>query len=95
MSKKAKIFLTLWPALILALVVVNILISLGNQSIQTEVSERQQEIAQTIQLETLNRQLVTVLASLAVKTNDQQLKKILADSGVNLGNEPESAPAKK
>jgi predicted Holliday junction resolvase-like endonuclease len=95
MSKKAKIFLTLWPALIVLLVVVNILISVGNQSIQAEVSERQQEIAQTIQLETLNRQLVTVLASLAMKTNDEQLKKILAESGINLGNTPEGAPAKK
>jgi predicted Holliday junction resolvase-like endonuclease len=95
MSKKAKMFLILWPALILVLVVVNILISLGNQSIQAEVSERQQEIAQTIQLETLNRQLVTVLASLALKTNDEQLKKILVESGVDLGNAPESAPAKK
>jgi hypothetical protein len=95
MSKKAKMFLILWPALILVLVVVNILISLGNQSIQAEVSERQQDIAQTIQLETLNRQLVTVLASLALKTNDEQLKKILAESGVDLGNAPESAPAKK
>jgi uncharacterized protein YpmS len=95
MNKKAKIFLTLWSALILVLVVVNIVISLGNQSIQAEVSERQQEIAQTMQLETLNRQLVTVLASLAMKTNDEQLKKILAESGVNLGNAPENAPAKK
>jgi predicted Holliday junction resolvase-like endonuclease len=95
MSKKAKMFLILWPALILVLVVVNILISLGNQSIQAEVSERQQDIAQTIQLETLNRQLVTVLASLALKTNDEQLKKILVESGVDLGNAPESAPAKK
>ena len=95
MSKKTKIFLILWPALILVLVVVNILISLGNQSIQAEVSERQQEIAQTIQLEALNRQLVTVLASLALKTNDEQLKKILAESGIDLGSGPEGAPAKK
>ena len=85
MTKKTKIFLTIWSSLLVVLVLVNILISLGNQSIQAEVAERQQEIAQTIQLETLNRQLITVLASLAVKTNDEQLKKVLADSGVNLG----------
>lgn len=95
MTKKSKLLLSLWSALILVLVLVNILISLGNQSIQAEVSERQQEIAQTIQLEALNRQLITVLASLAVKTNDEQLKKVLADSGINLGNNPEGAPAKK
>jgi len=78
-----------------SVVYVSPLKALGNQSIQAEVSERQQEIAQTMQLETLNRQLVTVLASLAMKTNDEQLKKILAESGVNLGNAPENAPAKK
>jgi predicted Holliday junction resolvase-like endonuclease len=95
MTKKAKIFLTAWSALILLVVVVNILITVGNQSIQSEVSERQQEIAQTIQLEALNRQLVTVLANMALKTNDEQLKKLLAESGVNLGSAPENAPVKK
>jgi len=95
MTKKAKIVLTIWSAIILVLVLVNILVALGNQSVQAEVSERQQEIAQTIQLEALNRQLVTVLANMAVKTNDEQLKKLLAESGVNLGNAPENPPATK
>jgi len=95
MTKKAKIVLTIWSAIILVLVLVNILVALGNQSVQAEVSERQQEIAQTIQLEALNRQLVTVLANMAVKTNDEQLKKLLAESGVNLGNAPENSPATK
>ena len=95
MTKKIKIILTSWSALILLVVVVNILIAVGNQSIQSELSERQQEIAQTIQLESLNRQLVAVLANMAVKTNDEQLKKLLTDSGVNLGSEPENPPAKK
>ncbi len=87
--------MTVWSVLVLVLVLLNILIGLGNQSVQAEVTERQQEIAQTIQLEALNRQLVTVLASMAVKTNDAQLKKLLADSGVNVGNEAEAAPQKK
>ena len=87
--------MTIWSVLVLVLVLLNILIGLGNQSVQAEVTERQQEIAQTIQLEALNRQLVTVLASMAVKTNDAQLKKLLADSGVNVGNEAEVAPQKK
>src|SRR5262249_19304677 len=54
-----------------------------------------QEIAQTIQLEALNRQLVTVLASMAVKNNDAQLKKLLAGSGVNLDETAETSPPKK
>ena len=95
MSKKFRILLTSWSALLIVLVVVNILIALGNQSIQAEMAERQQEIAQTIQLETLNRQLVTVLANMAIKTNDEQLKKLLADTGINLDAAPEGAPVKK
>lgn len=95
MTKKTKIFMTAWSVLVLILVLVNIVIGLGNQSIQAEVTERQQEIAQTIQLEALNRQLVTVLASMAVKTNDAQLKKLLADSGVNVGDSVEASPQKK
>jgi len=95
MTRKTKLLMTAWSVLILVLVLVNILVSLGNQSIQAEVSERQQEIAQTIQLEALNRQLVTVLASMAVKTNDVQLKKLLADSGVNLDETAETSPPKK
>ena len=95
MTKKTKLFMTAWSVLVLILVLVNIVIGLGNQSIQAEVTERQQEIAQTIQLEALNRQLVTVLASMAVKTNDAQLKRLLADSGVNVGDSVEAAPQKK
>jgi predicted Holliday junction resolvase-like endonuclease len=94
-GKKIRILLTSWAALILLLVIVNILIAMGNQSIQADMAERQQEIAQTIQLETLNRQLITVLANMAMKTNDEPLKKLLAESGINLDAAPESAPAKK
>src|SRR5262245_22837482 len=97
MSKTVKIVLTVMAVLILLLVLLNILMGLGNQSVQAEVGERQQMIAQTIQLEALNRQLVTVLVNLALKTNDEQLKKLLAESGINLSPGPETAapPAKK
>ena len=92
MTKKSKLILTILSSLVLLLVVVNIFVSLGNQSIQSEVGERQQVIAQTIQLENLNRQLISVLANLALKTNDEALKKVLAASGINL---PGAASAKK
>jgi predicted Holliday junction resolvase-like endonuclease len=95
MSKTKKILLTTWSGLILLLVVMNILIAMGNQSIQAEVAERQQDIAQTIQLETLNRQLITVLANMALKTNDERLKKLLAETGINLDAAPQGAPAQK
>jgi predicted Holliday junction resolvase-like endonuclease len=95
MSKKVKIVLTTLAVLVLLLVLINILIGLGNQSLQAEVGERQQVIAQTMQLEALNRQLITVLVNLAMKTNDEQLKKVLAESGINLSMGPEPAPPKK
>lgn len=95
MSKVLKIILTAGSALLLLLVIVNVLIALGNQSMQTEVAERQQEIAQTIQLEALNRQLITVLANMALKTNDERLKKLLAETGINLDVPGAAAPPKK
>jgi hypothetical protein len=96
MSKTVKIIQTTLSVLILLLVLVNIVLGLGNQSIQAEIGERQQMIAQTIPLENLNRQVITVLANLALKTNDEQLKKLLAEGGIDLGG-PESPapPAKK
>ena len=95
MTKRMKIVLTAWSGLILLLVILNIFLGLGNQSIQAEVGERQQEIAQTIQLEGLNRQLITVLANMALKTNDERLKKLLAEAGINLDVAPQGAPPKK
>ena len=95
MTKIVKIVLTTSSSLLLLLVVINIFIGLGNQSIQAEVGERQQVIAQTMQLETLHRQLINVLANLALKTNDEPLKKVLLSAGINLGGGPEGAPAKK
>jgi hypothetical protein len=93
MAKKARLVLTVLSSLILLLVAVNIMLSLGNQSIQAEVGERQQMIAQTLQLESFNRQLIGVLANMALKTNDEELKKVLAEGGIDLGFE--RAPVKK
>ncbi len=95
MTKKAKIILTGLSVLVLLLVLVNIFIGLGNQSIQSDVSDRQQIIAHTMQLEALNRQLINVLANLALKTNDEPLMGVLAQAGINLQAGAQSkAPAK-
>jgi hypothetical protein len=78
--------------LTLVLVVLNILFSLGNQSIQADVNERQQIIAQAIQMEQLNRQVVAVLANMAMKSNDEQLKGLLSESGFGFGG-PSQSPS--
>ena len=89
---KGNLLPTILAVLTLLLVIANIILALSNQTLQAEVSERQQFIAQAIQLESLNRQVISVLANMAMKTNDGQLKQLLMASGVNLGPKPE-APA--
>lgn len=92
---KAGLIQIILAVLALVLVVANVLLTMGNQSVQADVNERQQFIAQSIQLEQLNRQVVAVLANMAMKSNDEQLKKLLAGTGVALGQGPESAGGSK
>jgi hypothetical protein len=86
---------TIVSCLLLVLVLVNILLAYGNQSLQSEVSERQQSIAQAIQLEAFYRHLVTVTAEIAVKSNDAQLKDLLKTSGFALDSQPEAGKPSK
>jgi hypothetical protein len=95
MAYKGKGVLTGLAVLMLLLVLVNILISLGNQSLRAEVSERQQFLAQSMQLEGLHREIITVLATVALKTNNDQLKSLLASQGINLGQSPPPAAGAK
>ena len=95
MIYKAKGVFTGLAVLLLLLVLVNILISLGNQSLRMEVNERQQFLAQSMQLEGLHREIITVLATVALKTNNDQLKSLLASQGINLGQSPPPAAGAK
>ena len=92
MVYKGKLPLTALAVLMLVLVLVNIVLSLGNQSLRAEVNERQQFIAQSIQLEGLHREIITALATVALKTNDEQLKSLLASQGISFS--PNPAPAR-
>jgi len=95
MIYQGKIPLTVLAVLVLVLVLVNILLSLGNQSVRAEVNERQQVLAQGMQLEGLHREIVTVLATVALKTNNDQLKSLLGSQGINLGQPPPPAGSPK
>jgi hypothetical protein len=88
MVYKGRVVLTIVTALMLVLALANVLLSLGNQSLRVEVNERQQLITQGMQLEGLHREIVTVLASIAVKNNDEQLKSLLASQGISFGADP-------
>ena len=77
-------FLTAVGALSLLLVIVNAVLFLGNRSSQIEVNNRQQYVQQSIQLEGLYREMVKALADLSVKTNDKQIKDMLASQGITV-----------
>lgn len=95
MVYKGKTVLTIIGGLMLVLVLVNMLLSLGNQSLRMQVGERQQAITQAMQLEAVHREIVAAIATVALKTNDQQLKSLLASQGINLETAPASPGAKK
>ena len=76
--------LTPLAGLILILVLVNVLLSLGNQALRMQVSESQQFVSQSMKLEGLNREIMLTLATIAVKDNDPQLKSLLASQGLKL-----------
>ncbi len=95
MGDKGRRILTALGIFLLVLVLVNILLSLGNQSLRGEVNERQQFLTQSIQLEGLHREIVTVLATVALKTNNDPLKSLLASQGINLGQPPPPAGGAK
>jgi hypothetical protein len=84
-------FLTPLAVLILILVLVNVLLTLGNQSLRMQLAERQQLINQSIQMEAIHREIVTGIAAIAMKTNDTELKNLLASQGINVGGDAKSA----
>ena len=77
------------------LVGVNMYLFSGNQELQREVAERQQFITQSIQIQALARDIVTALANLAAKNNDEQLKQMLTSHGIAVSvNPPAQAESK-
>jgi predicted Holliday junction resolvase-like endonuclease len=92
---KAGLIQTILAVVALVLVVVNVMLILGNQSVQADVSERQQFITESFQREQLYRQVVAFLANMAMKSNDEQLKNLLAANGVGVAPNPESAGGPK
>jgi len=68
----------------LILVFVNIFLLVGNQSLQRIIGERQQVIMRSVQMQGPAREVVTALANLAVRTENEQLKSLLAKHGITV-----------
>jgi predicted Holliday junction resolvase-like endonuclease len=87
--------LTPLAVLMLILVLINVLLTLGNQSLRQQLAERQQILNQSIQMEAIHREIVTGIATIAVKTNDAELKDLLSSQGINLGGDLKSSSGGK
>ena len=74
--------------LTLILVFVNMFLLVGNQSLQRIVAERQQVIMRSIQIQGPAREVISALASLAVRSDDKQLKQLLAKHGITVSVNP-------
>lgn len=83
--------LNLLGFLSLILVFVNMFLLVGNQSLQRTVAERQQLIMRGIQMQAPAREVITALANLAVRTDDEQLKQLLANHGITVTVNPTPA----
>ena len=81
-------WVTIGGALVLVLVGVDIALFERNRGVQAELTARQQFLQQTQQLETLHRELVNAIANFAARDNDDALRAILTDHGIN----PSAAP---
>jgi len=79
-------------ALALIGVIVAIGLSISNQSLQKEVSDRQQAINQGLALAQLNTRLVNTLATIATRDNDAKIKDLLTQQGFTLTTNPAPAP---
>jgi hypothetical protein len=80
--------LTPLAALLLVLVLIDVFLTLGNQSLGVDVAQRQQFIGQSIQLEGLHGEIVNTLAAVAAKYNDEQMKSLLASQGIGAAESP-------
>jgi hypothetical protein len=74
------------------LVLTNMYLFVQNRSMQREVNSRQQFIAQSVQLEQLNKEIIVALANLSVRDRDDELKQLLTAHGINVTANPKQTP---
>lgn len=64
-----------------------------NRALQREVANRQQFVQQSVQLETLYREIVRALAELAARNNDADVRAMLGRHGITYTVNPPAAGA--
>ncbi len=71
----------------------NMMLFQANRVAQVDVAGRQQYVAQSVQLEGLYREMVKALADLAIKTQDGDVRTLLAGQGITISVAPTPPPA--
>jgi len=66
------------------LVIINISLAQGNRELREKVNQRQTFIAQSVQLDKINKQLVNAIAQASVRDNDSALERVLTDQGIQI-----------
>jgi hypothetical protein len=69
----------------------NTMLFQANRAAQADISGRQQYIAQSVQLEGLYREMVKALADLSIKSQDGDLRALLADQGISISVTPNTS----
>jgi len=76
----------------LVLAVVDFVIAEGNQTLRTEVAERQHLLNQSGQLARVQQSLIRQIAVAAVKSRDGKLRDLLSQNGITLNIATPPAP---
>ena len=84
---------SLLAGLALMLMAASLTLGAMNRSLQGEVGVRQQYVQQSLQLETLYREIIRALAELGARNNDQNLRDMLQRHGISYNVNATSATA--
>lgn len=94
MSKTQYWILTLIAAVGFVAMLVNVAFGVSNSNARTDVTQRQQFVQQSVQLEGLYKEIVRSLAELGARNNDGDVKALLQKHGITYNvNPPAPAPA--
>jgi hypothetical protein len=84
-------WVTIGAVLLPLLVIGDLALFERNRALQVQVAARQQQVQRGVQIDTLQRELLNAIATLAARNNDAALRGILTEFG--LVPSPSAAPA--
>ena len=93
MSRMQWWFVSALAGLALLLMASSLTLGALNRSLQAEVGVRQQYVQQSLQLETLYREIIRALAELGARNNDGNLRELLLRHGITYVAAPAAAAA--